>query len=139
MESGSCVSRRAPAPRPFSVPLARQARFPLRARKQSRHPVFSTVGRRFRRPRPPPIRDRKSTRLNSSHGYISYAVFCLKKKKHKNHTHDSSLRPPQRGTHSLSPTSTRQPTISASIRILLQRRPCRRRWRSHVSAVSLVI
>src|SRR2546429_6254491 len=27
-----------------------------------------------------PARDRKSTRLNSSHGYISYAVFCLKKK-----------------------------------------------------------
>src|SRR2546422_3930185 len=27
--------------------------------------------------------DRKSTRLNSSHGYISYAVFCLKKKKEK--------------------------------------------------------
>src|SRR2546422_7786271 len=27
-----------------------------------------------------PHRDRKSTRLNSSHGYISYAVFCLKKK-----------------------------------------------------------
>src|SRR2546422_4869996 len=26
-------------------------------------------------------RDRKSTRLNSSHGYISYAVFCLKKKR----------------------------------------------------------
>src|SRR2546422_6515601 len=30
----------------------------------------------------PLLRDRKSTRLNSSHGYISYAVFCLKKKKH---------------------------------------------------------
>src|SRR2546422_8413479 len=29
----------------------------------------------------PAGRDRKSTRLNSSHGYISYAVFCLKKKK----------------------------------------------------------
>src|SRR5687768_17880289 len=29
------------------------------------------------------IDDRKSTRLNSSHGYISYAVFCLKKKKNK--------------------------------------------------------
>src|SRR3989449_1579671 len=29
----------------------------------------------------PPNADRKSTRLNSSHGYISYAVFCLKKKK----------------------------------------------------------
>src|SRR5207245_11222956 len=28
-----------------------------------------------------PFRDRKSTRLNSSHGSISYAVFCLKKKK----------------------------------------------------------
>src|SRR2546429_5916664 len=31
-----------------------------------------------------PLRDRKSTRLNSSHGYISYAVFCLK----KNNTQD---------------------------------------------------
>src|SRR5687768_17803426 len=29
--------------------------------------------------------DRKSTRLNSSHGYISYAVFCLKKKKKIHH------------------------------------------------------
>src|SRR2546422_3022866 len=40
----------------------------------------------FRRPEAEPARhvesgDRKSTRLNSSHGYISYAVFCLKKKK----------------------------------------------------------
>src|SRR2546422_7071771 len=38
----------------------------------------------------PPVallqRDRKSTRLNSSHGYISYAVFCLKKKKDTLHT-----------------------------------------------------
>src|SRR5687768_18038339 len=31
--------------------------------------------------------DRKSTRLNSSHGYISYAVFCLKKKKNRNQCH----------------------------------------------------
>src|SRR2546429_8623773 len=30
------------------------------------------------------LTDRKSTRLNSSHGYISYAVFCLKKKKNIN-------------------------------------------------------
>src|SRR2546429_6948518 len=30
---------------------------------------------------PSRYRDRKSTRLNSSHGYISYAVFCLKNKK----------------------------------------------------------
>src|SRR2546422_5257826 len=34
----------------------------------------------------PRVPDRKSTRLNSSHGYISYAVFCLKKKK-VNHSH----------------------------------------------------
>src|SRR6266436_9195793 len=33
--------------------------------------------------------DRKSTRLNSSHGYISYAVFCLKKKKNIKYTHRS--------------------------------------------------
>src|SRR2546422_7948357 len=31
-----------------------------------------------------PYLDRKSTRLNSSHGYISYAVFCLKKKETNN-------------------------------------------------------
>src|SRR2546429_4985021 len=31
--------------------------------------------------------DRKSTRLNSSHGYISYAVFCLKKKKDESDEH----------------------------------------------------
>src|SRR5215216_7805830 len=36
-------------------------------------------GQRVRRRR---ARDRKSTRLNSSHQIISYAVFCLKKKKH---------------------------------------------------------
>src|SRR5687768_18359400 len=31
--------------------------------------------------------DRKSTRLNSSHGYISYAVFCLKKKRRRHWTY----------------------------------------------------
>src|SRR2546422_5773421 len=37
--------------------------------------------------------DRKSTRLNSSHGYISYAVFCLKKKKICHHmlSHDRDV------------------------------------------------
>src|SRR5258707_4470001 len=35
---------------------------------------------------PAVIRDRKSTRLNSSHANISYAVFCLKKKKKNNST-----------------------------------------------------
>src|SRR5256884_578077 len=40
--------------------------------------------------------DRKSTRLNSSHGYISYAVFCLKKKKIK---HTSERLPGRRDAH----------------------------------------
>src|SRR2546429_1882296 len=43
----------------------------------SAHAGSSMAGRRCSRN----PRDRKSTRLNSSHGYISYAVFCLKKKK----------------------------------------------------------
>src|SRR2546422_2928404 len=38
--------------------------------------------------------DRKSTRLNSSHGYISYAVFCLKKKKKTRHTMTEPLHIP---------------------------------------------
>src|SRR2546422_2467416 len=40
--------------------------------------------------------DRKSTRLNSSHGYISYAVFCLKKK--KKNTNTARVTSPQTGT-----------------------------------------
>src|SRR5688572_31250956 len=36
---------------------------------------------------PAELRDRKSTRLNSSHSQISYAVFCLKKKKKNIHNH----------------------------------------------------
>src|SRR2546427_4407946 len=40
-------------------------------------------GGQCRNSRWPHARDRKSTRLNSSHSQISYAVFCLKKKKNK--------------------------------------------------------
>src|ERR1022692_1778572 len=40
-----------------------------------------------------PYQDRKSTRLNSSHLVISYAVFCLKKKKKNIPTRDRALRP----------------------------------------------
>src|SRR2546421_1140935 len=47
------------------------------------------------------VLDRKSTRLNSSHDQISYAVFCLKKK--------SSRRRRARGRRSWSPTPTRPP------------------------------
>src|SRR2546422_5414006 len=41
--------------------------------------------------------DRKSTRLNSSHGYISYAVFCLKKKK-KPRPSSTKTKPRRRST-----------------------------------------
>src|SRR2546430_13032614 len=40
-----------------------------------------------------PPQDRKSTRLNSSHSQISYAVFCLKKKKQQNRTRPRSTMP----------------------------------------------
>src|SRR2546430_8167900 len=42
----------------------------------------------------PTSQDRKSTRLNSSHSQISYAVFCLKKKKKQQATHSRHLRTP---------------------------------------------
>src|SRR3712207_8441108 len=55
-------------------------------RQQERQSSGLSDRRVLRRAPPPPVRrsDRKSTRLNSSHANISYAVFCLKKKK-KNH------------------------------------------------------
>src|SRR5687768_17738080 len=55
-------------------------------------------------------RDRKSTRLNSSHGYISYAVFCLKKKKKKKHTtHRLPHTTPYPTTQTPTPTNTHHP------------------------------
>src|SRR5258708_13158604 len=39
----------------------------------------------------PNVADRKSTRLNSSHQIISYAVFCLKKKKHRSNQRPHNL------------------------------------------------
>src|SRR6478752_8238692 len=60
--------------------LFRSRRHPRRRQpRRDRHgrgPLWPRRGLRRRRGG-----DRKSTRLNSSHGYISYAVFCLKKKK----------------------------------------------------------
>src|SRR5207244_6225802 len=64
--------------------LFRSLRSPRAPRHKTRgeHKTF----RRGRRGRARPLfRDRKSTRLNSSHQIISYAVFCLKKKKGDNH------------------------------------------------------
>src|SRR3989449_4189627 len=66
--------------------LFRSARSPARRRRSgSSRRQTRARGRSSARQRLVDV-DRKSTRLNSSHGYISYAVFCLKKKKKKNHT-----------------------------------------------------
>src|SRR5690349_24198286 len=51
-------------------------------------------------------RDRKSTRLNSSHVEISYAVFCLKKKKRQQAHSLVSNTPPQRPSAPTRPTPT---------------------------------
>src|SRR3712207_7826282 len=78
-----------------------------RSRRQFRRPVLPRpAARPAHVPLPPcpqparpgparPPRDRKSTRLNSSHANISYAVFCLKKKKkiHKSNTRQTSRLP----------------------------------------------
>src|SRR2546422_6000301 len=62
---------------PSLVVLDPTALAPARARDRS-----TVIADLKARTRPGGVHiDRKSTRLNSSHGYISYAVFCLKKKK----------------------------------------------------------
>src|SRR5262245_65262998 len=105
----------------------------LRARRQPRDPragpvpdgvaphgarVRGAVRRGPRRRRAPAARgDRKSTRLNSSHLGISYAVFCLKKKKDTTALHPpyprratSSGRAEFAGSHSYSPQTTTKAT-----------------------------
>src|SRR3712207_7017863 len=57
---------------------------PSRIRKPTTSRRVRPAGLPRRPPSPPQGRDRKSTRLNSSHANISYAVFCLKKKKTTN-------------------------------------------------------
>src|SRR5260221_8586743 len=49
-----------------------------------------------------PVIDRKSTRLNSSHTVISYAVFCLKKKTHTTHQQTRLTRTHERCPHRIS-------------------------------------
>src|SRR3712207_8348153 len=62
------------------------------ARRRSPPSLRGMSPRRARRGPPAGRRDRKSTRLNSSHANISYAVFCLKKKKHYPH-HATAVTP----------------------------------------------
>src|SRR2546429_4678315 len=56
--------------------------------------------------------DRKSTRLNSSHGYISYAVFCLKKKKKR-------YNPPQLHSSTTASRSRQSQVTRRSLRELI--------------------
>src|SRR3990170_6594628 len=56
--------------------------------RSRRSPAPTRIGHSKRPPRPESAQDRKSTRLNSSHQIISYAVFCLKK------TTKNDCRPP---------------------------------------------
>src|SRR5438874_5079102 len=69
-----CEPLKPSSPDPDLDPLKLEEREPLKLSERPPHP-------------PPPTasvaRDRKSTRLNSSHVEISYAVFCLKKKKER--------------------------------------------------------
>src|SRR5688500_20345026 len=66
-----------------ALPICHQLAGELRARSRAlpRGGAPGVHGRGGR------VADRKSTRLNSSHLVISYAVFCLKKKKRKRHIH----------------------------------------------------
>src|SRR5687768_16081575 len=79
--------------------------------------------------------DRKSTRLNSSHGYISYAVFCLKKKK------QASSCSPRSGTFSSHDSATtRIYTLSLHDALPISALPARRgldELRPHLLPVSL--
>src|SRR2546427_9326023 len=78
-----CLAAAIKAP-PGQVSMATQRLLAGEAAFASRLDVCSRCARRRT-----VIRDRKSTRLNSSHSQISYAVFCLKKKKKKKEKHYS--------------------------------------------------
>src|SRR2546427_7670648 len=69
---------------PGSCPICGMALEPRTVTGDEENAELKDMSRRF-------WGDRKSTRLNSSHSQISYAVFCLKKKKHR------GLRPLARG------------------------------------------
>src|SRR3712207_8728767 len=62
-----------------ALPISRRDRQPPRGSRRGSRRTSGTRAARRRSTGPP--EDRKSTRLNSSHANISYAVFCLKKKK----------------------------------------------------------
>src|SRR3712207_8948734 len=89
-------------PRSTLFPYTTLFRSVIDARLRIAHPNLQRVEERVEADVPPNLlrvvdalraneEDRKSTRLNSSHANISYAVFCLKKKKKKNKINAKSL------------------------------------------------
>src|SRR2546427_1969930 len=68
---------------PYTTLFRSRAASPRRQSTRSRRPRAPDPSRGGRDTCARRVRDRKSTRLNSSHSQISYAVFCLKKKKKK--------------------------------------------------------
>src|SRR3712207_7967119 len=71
-------------PRSTLFPYTTLFRSALHGQQRTRGAALSAGGPALALGRRPSSRDRKSTRLNSSHANISYAVFCLKKKKQLN-------------------------------------------------------
>src|SRR2546422_7679623 len=89
---------------PYTTLFRSHSRRVRRSRWLCTRPAGPRRGRRPVNWPPPGPGDRKSTRLNSSHGYISYAVFCLKKKKtitdeKKIDRHPIKFAETQRGVH----------------------------------------
>src|SRR2546429_3509936 len=81
-------------PRSTLFPYTTLFRSSLRQRlfNAARSTKSEPAGGRYSSVRDGLLEDRKSTRLNSSHGYISYAVFCLKKKKYDRQSHATTRR-----------------------------------------------
>src|SRR5437899_5395843 len=93
--------RRPPTSTLFPYTTLFRSRSSLPCRRSSRRSGLcppSCIGERAR-----PRRDRKSTRLNSSHLGISYAVFCLKKKKDIQESDDTGDRSDSRGDATRAP------------------------------------
>src|SRR2546427_3092084 len=81
LEVGACATLQAESGAPAQAVHRRARAASAQSRERTRLPDRTKA-----KGRPGPPADRKSTRLNSSHSQISYAVFCLKKKKKKKDT-----------------------------------------------------
>src|SRR5438309_3120818 len=84
----------------FRSPGARRPLHRPRSRAAGRVMVFTALSLRGA------FLDRKSTRLNSSHSSISYAVFCLKKKTEKEQKHKRNQPSTRLDIHTFAPTVT---------------------------------